>query len=48
VFLFKVHYTWEDKSSYGYYIGHEFEADLVGSPGRGMRLKLAPTGTGKR
>ena len=48
VFLFKVHYEWEEKSSYGYYIGHEFEADLVGSASRGMRLKLAPTGTGKR
>jgi len=48
VFLFKVHYEWSDKSSYGYYIGHEFEADLVGSASRGMRLKLAPKGTGKR
>ena len=48
VFLFKVHYEWEEKSSYGYYIGHEFEADLVGSASRGMRLKLAPTSTGKR
>jgi hypothetical protein len=48
VFLFKVHYDWDDKSSYGYPIGHEFETDLVGSAIRGMRLKLAPTGTGKR
>ncbi len=48
VFLYKVHYDWDDKSSYGYYIGHEFEADLVGSASRGMRLKLAPTGPGKR
>jgi len=44
VFLFKVHYAWEDKSSYGYYIGHEFEADLVGSASRGMRLKLQKFG----
>ena len=48
VFLFKVHYDWDEKSSYGYYIGHEFEADLVGSASRGMRLKLVPTSTGKR
>ena len=48
VFLFKVHYVWDDNSSYGYHIGHEFEADLVGSASRGMRLKLAPKGTGKR
>ena len=48
VFLFKIHYAWDDKSSYGYPIGHEFEADLVGSASRGMRLKLDPTGTGKR
>lgn len=41
VFLYKVHYAWDDKSSYGYPIGHEFEADLVGSASRGMRLKLA-------
>lgn len=43
VFLFKVHYVWNDKSSYGYHIGHEFKADLVGSPRSGMRLKLEPT-----
>ena len=48
VLLFKVHYDWDEKSSYGHYIGHEFEADLVGSASRGMRLKLAPTGNGKR
>ncbi len=48
VFLFKVHYEWNDKSSYGYHIGHEFEADLVGSASRGMRLKLVPTSNGKR
>lgn len=40
VLLFKVHYEWNYKSSYGCYVGHEFEADLVGSASRGMRLNL--------
>ena len=40
VFLFKVHYVWNDKSSYGYTVGHEFEAELVGSARYGMRLNL--------
>lgn len=40
VFLYKIHYAWDDKSSYGYCIGHEFDVDLVGTARRGMRLKL--------
>ena len=38
VFLFKIQYEWTDKSSYGCFVGHEFERPLVGNPAKGMRL----------